>query len=128
MIFGTVFPRPVRRDFLPALLKLTSVVLAALVLCFGCGEKPAATGLPVEQVRAEVARLLKKNLKDVPVAQPLGDLGATESTMVELLLQLEDKLHVEFPESALGQPLAEAVKTITVEELAAIAAKQPPKK
>ena len=96
--------------------------LAIILLCGGCGSQSGQD--TVEQVRSEVATILKKDSAQIDVAKPLVAQGADELDVVEVVIAVEESFKVEIPDSALGENGGEVSKTLTVQKLAEIVSKQ----
>jgi len=99
-----------------------SAIPAMLLFCAGCGSQPAQQ--TVDRVRSEVATILKKDSAQVDVAKPLVAQGADELDVVEIVMAVEEAFRVQIPNSAIGENVGEASKTLTVQKLAEIVAKQ----
>jgi acyl carrier protein len=101
-------------------------VLAALLVgfltCAGCGSRPAQTN--VERVRSEVAKILKKDPAQIEVTKPLLALGADDLDIVEIVMAVEEAFKVEIPDSAIAGKGGEVSKSLTVQTLAEIVARQ----
>ena len=74
----------------------------------------------VNRVRAEVATILKKDSAQIDVMKPLVVQGADELDLVEIVMAVEEAFKVEIPDSAIGENVSEASKTLTVAKLAEI--------
>ena len=79
----------------------------------------------IDRIRAEVATILKKDSAQIDVTKPLVAQGADELDLVEIVMAVEEAFKVEIPDSAIGENVNEAGKTLTVVKLAEIVAKQP---
>lgn len=97
-------------------------LLLSFLLCVGCGSKPAQP--TVDRVRSEVATILKKDAAQIDIAKPLVAQGADELDIVEIVMAVEEAFKVEIPDSAVGESVNEVSKTLTVQKLADIVAKQ----
>ena len=71
----------------------------------------------IEKVRQEVAKSLKKEAAQIDVHKPLGDQGADELDIVELVIAVEETFNVEIPVSATGDQPGE-LQTLTIQKLA----------
>jgi len=115
-----------------AFVAISSVVLALAVTFVGCGAPPEAppkaqqappNASPkaqpelIEKVRQEVAKSLKKEAAQIDVHKPLGDQGADELDIVELVIAVEETFNVEIPVSATGDQPGE-LQTLTIQKLA----------
>lgn len=74
----------------------------------------------VDRVRAEVATILKKDTAQIDITKPLVAQGADELDTVEIVMAVEEAFKVEIPDSAIGENVNEASKTLTVAKLAEI--------
>jgi acyl carrier protein len=99
-----------------------TLLLSSLIFCCGCGSGP--TKQTLERVRSEVATILKKDAAKIDVERPLVAQGADDLDIVEIVMALEEAFGVEIPDSALGENVSEATKTLTVQELAQIVTRQ----
>ncbi len=99
-----------------------SAILAVLLVCAGCGSRP--TQQTVDRVRSEVATILKKNSTQIDVAKPLVAQGADELDIVEIVMAVEEAFKVDIPDSAIGENVGEASKTLTVQKLAEIVSRE----
>ena len=99
-----------------------SSIFAVLLLLSECGSQPAQP--TVERVRSEVATILNKDATKIDVAKPLVTQGADELDIVEIVMALEEAFNVEIPGSVIGDKVGEVSKTLTVEKLVEIVAKQ----
>jgi acyl carrier protein len=99
-----------------------SAVVAVLFFCGGCGAPPAQQ--TVDRVRSEVATILKKDAARIDVAKPLIAQGADELDIVEIVMAVEEAFEVAIPDSAIGENVGEASKTLTVQKLAEIVSEQ----
>ena len=88
---------------------------------------PAVQPQTVDRVRAEVAKVLKKDAALVDVTQPLTALGADELDVVEIVMAVEEAFKVEIPDSVIGEKPGDVSKSLTVLKLAEYVSKQPPK-
>jgi len=79
----------------------------------------------IDRIRAEVATILKKDSAQIDVTKPLVAQGADELDLVEIVMAVEEAFKIEIPDSAIGENVNEAGKTLTVVKLAEIVAKQP---
>lgn len=78
----------------------------------------------VDRVRAEVAKILKKDSAQIDVTKPLVAQGADELDLVEIVMAIEEAFKVEIPDSAIGENVNEASKTLTVAKLAEIVSRR----
>lgn len=78
----------------------------------------------VDRIRAEVAAILKKDSARIDVTKPLVAQGADELDIVEIVMAVEEAFKIEIPDSAIGENVNEAGKTLTVVKLAEIVAKR----
>lgn len=111
-------------------------VQAAFLVCLaatiGCGEgssaKPAASreaAKTVDEIRQIAAELLGVDRSKVNSETSLGELGADELDLVELVMHLEEHFGVSIPDESLQQAMGagnfqQGAKNITISELASI--------
>ena len=93
-----------------------------LLICAGCGSQPAQQ--TVDRVRSEVATVLKKDAAQIDVTTPLAAQGADELDIVEIVMAVEEAFKVEIPDSEVDENVGEVSKTLTVQKLAEIVARQ----
>lgn len=67
---------------------------------------------------------MKKDATQIDISKPLVAQGADELDIVEIVMALEESFGVEIPDEAIGKNVNEVSKTLTVEKLAKIVAKQ----
>jgi acyl carrier protein len=88
------------------------LMLIALLTIFGCSSPPAApappkTGSPEHEeiVRAVIAELMNVDLASIDMNQPLSapPLKADELDLVEMVMELEDRLGIVIPDADLEQ-------------------------
>jgi len=95
--------------------------LAFCLVQAGCAGKSSGPDQKVVNVvLVEAVKILKKDVNQIDVAKPLMAQGADELDMIELVMAVEDALKVEIPDSALGDNVPEAQKTLSIEKLAEI--------
>jgi acyl carrier protein len=103
------------------------VILTALSWCFlfcgGCG--PQQSQPTVDRVRAEVAKILKKDAAQIDPLKPLMSQGADELDIVEIVMAVEETFKIEIPDTAIsGEKTGEVSKGLTVQKLAEIVSSQ----
>jgi acyl carrier protein len=108
------------------LLKTTlSVTLVALLLTPSTSAQDRAT--MVQQLRAELARILKKDAAQLPVDKPVTGLGADDLDVVEWQMAAEKAFRVNISDDKLFDPKSKAVrKDLSISSMAEIVAKSPP--
>ena len=90
--------------------KPTGWWLGLALLCAGCGMGPPASKQPaatVDTVCDTAAQLMNVKRDKVSATTTLGDLGADELDLVELVMELEDKFDITIPDDAIevsGEP------------------------
>ena len=107
-----------RRNVSPIL----TAFLLSCFFCVGCGSQPAQQ--IIDRVRSEVATILKKDSAQIDLKTPLVAQGADELDIVEIVMAVEEAFKVEIPNSAIGENVGEASKTLTVQKLAEIVSRQ----
>ena len=103
-------------------LPILTLLLLTFLVGAGCGSQPATTN--VERVRSEVATILKKDPAQIDVTKPLVAQGADELDIVEIVMAVEEAFKVEIPDSVIAGKGGERSKTLTVQTLAEIVARQ----
>jgi acyl carrier protein len=103
-----------------AIFKTFLMLCAVIAFCGGARADQPPRHQVVDRVRAEVARVLKRNASQIDVAKPLSASGADELDVVEIVLAIEQAFKIVIPDSALGENPS---KTLTVQQLAEIALK-----
>jgi acyl carrier protein len=98
------------------------LLLSGLVLSAGCRAQPSSQ--IVDRVRAETAAILKKDPKAIDVTRPLAELGADDLDLVEIVMAIEEAFKVEIPDRDFGKGPEEVRKTLSIQKLATIVARQ----
>ena len=103
-----------------------------LAVTIGCGDgssaKPAASGdagETVDEICQVAAELLGVDRSKINSETSLGELGADELDLVELVMHLEEHFGVSIPDESLQQAMGagnfqQGAKNITISELASI--------
>jgi acyl carrier protein len=93
----------------------------------GSGSAPAQGGQDreavVERLRAELARLLKKDASQLPIDTPVTQLGADDLTVVEWQMAAERTFRVDIDDDVLFDPGTKTKKDLTVASMADIVAR-----
>jgi hypothetical protein len=81
----------------------------------------------VERLRAELARLLKKDVSQVPTETPVAELGADDLTVVEWQMASELAFRVDIDNDRLFDPATKSTrKDLTVTSMAEVVAASRP--
>lgn len=109
---------------MPRVFAILSFVFALAVGVVGCSRSTMASPELLEKVRQQVAKALRKDAIQLDVREPLGFQGANEQDIVVILIEVEDTFKVEIPDSSINKPPRELAKTLTIQKLADIVARQ----
>src|SRR5262249_32765672 len=102
-------------------LAVSSLALALPIALVGFGPSPKAGPKLIEQIRQEVAKILKKDTGQIDVRKPLGAQGADELDIIEILMRVEEAFNVEIPDGA-GGVEPDEFAALTVQKLADVVA------
>lgn len=107
--------------------KLTRVTIFLALACglaLAC-DRNAATNGDLLLVQEVIAAQLKAKPEDIDPQKTLGDLGADELDVVEVVMELEDRLKISISDEALAKVAGtdkpnELVSRLTVAQLAGV--------
>jgi acyl carrier protein len=109
---------------MPRSVVISSLVFTAAIAIVGCGSSSTGQSRVIDKIQQEVAKILKKDAAQIDVRKPLGVEGADELDVVEIVMEVEEAFDVSIPDSALGDKPGEIAKTLTVQKLADIVARE----